>query len=113
MLPSPIERPRVQDNPELARFRLTVEVRSAPAPARRPLRRPTRPSRTSGLLRRIPSIALPMGWLQRIGLAAAVLLVASGAWDYVQPLPAAAATLTGPPQYAVPGSPPNLPWPDV
>jgi D-alanyl-D-alanine carboxypeptidase (penicillin-binding protein 5/6) len=56
---------------------------------------------------------LSVWWLQRIALAAALLLVASGVWDYVQPLPAAAATLSGPPNYPVTGAAPTLPWPDV
>lgn len=42
-----------------------------------------------------------------------MLIVAIGVWDYLQPLPAVAASSSGPAEYTIPGSPPSLPWPDV
>lgn len=41
------------------------------------------------------------------------LIVAVGVWDYLQPLPAAAADYSGPARYVVPGAAPSLPWPGV
>ncbi|HSS59895.1 MAG TPA: hypothetical protein VLK30_00365 [Candidatus Limnocylindrales bacterium] len=40
-------------------------------------------------------------------------LVAIGIWDYLQPVPAVAATGVGPVQYVVPGTAPGLPWPGL
>ena len=37
----------------------------------------------------------------------AVLLVAVGTWNYLRPIPAAAATSLGPAQYTITGTPPN------
>jgi serine-type D-Ala-D-Ala carboxypeptidase (penicillin-binding protein 5/6) len=42
-----------------------------------------------------------------------VLLVVVGAWDYLQPVPAVAATSYHPAQVAIAGTAPNLPWPTV
>lgn len=95
----------------MARFRLTVEVGSARAPARRPLRRPARPSRIGALGRRIGSIDLPSRQLRIAGLIGAALLVAITAWDYLQPLPQVTASSFSPSQSAVPGAAPSLPWP--
>ena len=96
----------------MARFRLTVEVRSATAPVRRPLRRTARPSRIAALGRRIGAIDLPGRRLRVAGGAAAVLLMVVGAFDYAQPVPAASAAVAGPGEYRVPGTSPSLPWPD-
>jgi len=43
----------------------------------------------------------------------ALLLVAVGLFDYIQPIPAAAAAIAGPARYVVPGGTPVLPWPNV
>ena len=95
----------------MARFRLTVEVRPAAPAARRPLRRTARPSRIAALRRGIGGIDLPARQLAIAGGVAALLLVATGAWDYSQPVPAATATVSGTSDATVPGSAPTLPWP--
>jgi serine-type D-Ala-D-Ala carboxypeptidase (penicillin-binding protein 5/6) len=43
----------------------------------------------------------------------AVLLIAVGTWNYLRPIPAVAATSSGPAQEAITGTPPTLPWPSV
>jgi D-alanyl-D-alanine carboxypeptidase (penicillin-binding protein 5/6) len=48
-----------------------------------------------------------------VGLAVVVLLAAVSIWNYVQPIPAAAASSTGLDRYVITGTPPNLPWPAV
>ena len=97
----------------MARFRLTVEVGSARAPARRPLRRPARPSRISALGRLVGSVDLPWRQIRLAGLIATALLVAISAWDYLQPVPQVTASSFGPTQSAVAGASPSVPWPDV
>ena len=100
----------------MARFRLTVEVGSARAPTRRSLRKPGRPgrrSRLSSTASRFAGIPFFGSRLRWFGLAAAVLFVGVSAWDYLQPISAVTATSTLPPQYAVPGTAPTVPWPDV
>lgn len=57
-------------------------------------------------------LAVP-GWVRRLGLLVAVLLVALGTWNYLRPIPAVAATSFHPGQVAIDGAPPTLPWPDV
>jgi serine-type D-Ala-D-Ala carboxypeptidase (penicillin-binding protein 5/6) len=52
-------------------------------------------------------------WLGRLALVVAVLVVAVGTWDYLQPVPTVAATSYHPAQVAIAGPPPNLPWPGV
>jgi serine-type D-Ala-D-Ala carboxypeptidase (penicillin-binding protein 5/6) len=52
-------------------------------------------------------------WLGRVALVAAVLLVAVATWNYLQPIPAVAATSFHPAQVAIAGTPPSLPWPSV
>jgi serine-type D-Ala-D-Ala carboxypeptidase (penicillin-binding protein 5/6) len=42
-----------------------------------------------------------------------VLVVAIGAWNYLQPIPAVAATSFHPAQVAITGAQPNMPWPNV
>lgn len=51
--------------------------------------------------------------MRRLGLLLAVLLVAVGTWNYLRPIPAVAATNSGPAQYAITGTLPSLPWPNV
>lgn len=97
----------------MARFRLTVEVRPAAAPARGPLRRPARPSRLGALGRRIGAVDLPVRRIGAAALVAVAILAVTGEWDYAQPVPAAAAALSGPGRYAVPGPAPSVPWPQV
>jgi D-alanyl-D-alanine carboxypeptidase (penicillin-binding protein 5/6) len=46
-------------------------------------------------------------------LVAAVLLVALGALNYLRPIPAVAATASGPSQNVIAGTAPTLPWPGV
>jgi D-alanyl-D-alanine carboxypeptidase (penicillin-binding protein 5/6) len=46
-------------------------------------------------------------------LVAAVLLVALGALNYLRPIPAVAATASGPSQNVIAGAAPTLPWPTV
>ena len=41
------------------------------------------------------------------------MLVAVSAWNYLQPIPAVAATRSGPAQTTISGTPPSLPWPGV
>jgi serine-type D-Ala-D-Ala carboxypeptidase (penicillin-binding protein 5/6) len=43
----------------------------------------------------------------------ALLLIAVGTWNYLRPIPAVAATSSGPAQEAITGTPPTLPWPSV
>jgi D-alanyl-D-alanine carboxypeptidase (penicillin-binding protein 5/6) len=50
-------------------------------------------------------------WLLRVGLVLAVVLAAVGGWNFLQPIPAVAATSSGPAQYVIAGTPPSLPWP--
>ncbi|HEX9094839.1 MAG TPA: D-alanyl-D-alanine carboxypeptidase [Candidatus Dormibacteraeota bacterium] len=83
----------------MARFRLTVEVRATKAAAARTVRRPRAPVR--------PPSRRP--WV----LLGAVLLVAVGALNYVRPIPAAAAAVSGPAQNVIAGAAPTLPWPSV
>jgi D-alanyl-D-alanine carboxypeptidase (penicillin-binding protein 5/6) len=51
--------------------------------------------------------------MRRIGLLAIVLLAALGTWNFLRPIPAAAATSAGPAQSTITGAPPSLPWPAV
>lgn len=97
----------------MARFRLTVEVRPAAPPLRRPLRKTARPSRIAALRRAIGSVDLPGRRLGIAGVVAAVLLMVLGAWNYAQPVPGVAAALAGQAGYKVPGAAPSLPWPDT
>lgn len=56
-------------------------------------------------------MALPATpWFGRLALLVAVALVAIGSWNYLQPVPAVAATSFHPAQIAVTGTPPTLPW---
>ena len=96
----------------MARFRLTVEVRAKRAVAGGYVRRPRPPSR-SYARRPFVSAVMPAGLLRRLGLLLAVLLIAFGAWNYLRPIPAVAATISTPAQSAITGTPPNLPWPSV
>lgn len=41
------------------------------------------------------------------------MLIAVGGWNYLQPIPAIAATSNGVSQYVITGTPPDLPWPDT
>jgi serine-type D-Ala-D-Ala carboxypeptidase (penicillin-binding protein 5/6) len=97
----------------MARFRLTVEVGSVRPVARRPLRRPRRPSPISVFVHRIRAVRLPSRRVRTLALLVTVLATAFSVWNYVQPLAAVAGTSSRPIQYVVPGSPPGLPWPDV
>ena len=54
--------------------------------------------------------ALPTRLLGRLALLVALLLIAVGAWNYLQPIPAVAATSFHPAQVAITGTPPSLPW---
>jgi D-alanyl-D-alanine carboxypeptidase (penicillin-binding protein 5/6) len=56
---------------------------------------------------------LPAGRSGLIALLAAGLATAVGTWNYVQPLPAVAATSSGLPQYVITGTAPTMPWPSV
>jgi D-alanyl-D-alanine carboxypeptidase (penicillin-binding protein 5/6) len=98
-------KPRVQDKTDLARFRLTVEVRSTPAAPRNYVPRP-KPSSPSHLRRR-------WGWLSKLGLALAVLLFAAATFNFLRPIPEVVAATSVPVQSTIPGSPPSLPWPGV
>ncbi|MGH7763461.1 MAG: D-alanyl-D-alanine carboxypeptidase family protein [Candidatus Dormibacteraceae bacterium] len=42
-----------------------------------------------------------------------VVLVAAGTWNYLQPVPAVAASTSGLSQYVITGTPPTLPWPNA
>src|SRR5439155_4936817 len=98
---------------ELARFRLTVEVRAAPSGSRRAVRRPT-PAAPAYAGRRW--VVLSPAWarrLRRFGLPLAALLVVAGTINYLRPIPDVAATTSTPVQSAIPGTPPSLPWPTV
>ncbi|HUZ85792.1 MAG TPA: hypothetical protein VNF26_02450 [Candidatus Baltobacterales bacterium] len=53
------------------------------------------------------------GWLARAVLLLGVVLVAVGAWNYLRPVPAVAATSFRPAQTSIEGSAPALPWPSV
>jgi len=86
----------------LARFRLTVEVRPTPASTSRYVRRP---KAGSGYVPR-----RRVAWLGWIALIVAVL-AALGTVNYLRPIPAVAATSSGPTQQKVAGNPPTLPWP--
>jgi D-alanyl-D-alanine carboxypeptidase (penicillin-binding protein 5/6) len=48
-----------------------------------------------------------------MGLLLAVLLVGLGTWNYLRPIPSAAATSSRPAQSTITGTPPTLPWPGV
>ncbi|HEY1456452.1 MAG TPA: hypothetical protein VGG31_08130, partial [Candidatus Dormibacteraeota bacterium] len=73
--------------------------------ARRAVRRP-RPVRA-------PRRWFGTGRWGRILLILMVVLVAAGAWNFVQPLPAVAASSSGPSQYTITGTAPAVPWPNV
>jgi D-alanyl-D-alanine carboxypeptidase (penicillin-binding protein 5/6) len=94
----------------VARFRLTVEVRPAPAAApaarrvRRPAAAPGRPARRGWAFP--PRLAL-------IALLLLVTLATVGTWNYFRPVPAVAATSFRPAQTSIAGSAPALPWPGV
>lgn len=98
---------------ELARFRLTVEVRAASPPAAKSLRRPGSPSRTAVPRRHVPAISVPTGRAGRVGLVVAALLAVAGTWNYFQPIPSVTAASSGLSQYVITGTPPSLPWPAV
>jgi serine-type D-Ala-D-Ala carboxypeptidase (penicillin-binding protein 5/6) len=98
----------------VARIRLTVEVRATPArpaAASRSVRRPKPPTSSSALRPR--AAFAPNASVRRLGLLLVLVLVALGTWNYLRPIPAVAATISGPAQYAIAGTPPTLPWPNV
>jgi serine-type D-Ala-D-Ala carboxypeptidase (penicillin-binding protein 5/6) len=90
---------------------LTVEIRAAPAGSGRHVRRPRPPSYSYARRRR--AVFAASGSVRRLGLLVAVVLVAAGTWNYLRPIPAVAATSSGPAQFAITGTPPSLPWPSV
>lgn len=47
----------------------------------------------------------------RVGLVLLLVLAGLGAWSYLRPIPAVAATPTLPSSETVPGTPPAMPWP--
>ena len=51
--------------------------------------------------------------MARVALLLGVVIVAVGAWNYVRPVPAVAATSFRPAQTSIEGSAPALPWPSV
>jgi D-alanyl-D-alanine carboxypeptidase (penicillin-binding protein 5/6) len=51
--------------------------------------------------------------LRRLAIVVAVLLIAVGAWSYLRPVPAVAATAALPAEYPITGTAPNVPWPKV
>jgi D-alanyl-D-alanine carboxypeptidase (penicillin-binding protein 5/6) len=51
--------------------------------------------------------------LRRLAIVVAVLLLAGGAWSYLRPIPAVAATAALPAEYPITGTAPNVPWPKV
>ncbi|MEO9048478.1 MAG: hypothetical protein ABI334_02565 [Candidatus Dormiibacterota bacterium] len=51
--------------------------------------------------------------MRTIGFLVALLLVAVGIWNFMQPIPAVAATSSGLSQYVITGTPPTLPWPST
>jgi D-alanyl-D-alanine carboxypeptidase (penicillin-binding protein 5/6) len=55
----------------------------------------------------------PRTSVRRVGLLLAVLLIAAGLVNYLRPIPAAAAVRSGPADYPITGTAPNLPWPSV
>jgi D-alanyl-D-alanine carboxypeptidase (penicillin-binding protein 5/6) len=57
-------------------------------------------------------LAVP-GWVARVALLLGVLLFAVGAWNYLRPLPAVAATSFRAASTPIGGNAPTLPWPNV
>ena len=47
----------------------------------------------------------------RVGILLLLLVAGFGAWNYLRPIPAVAATAQFPTSYTVSGAPPTLPWP--
>ena len=92
---------------------MTVEVRPKAAPAARGAWRPKPPIRGTAPGRGLGLAVFRNRWLGRIAFVGVVFLVGVGAWNYLQPVPAVAASSYRPAQVAIAGAPPNLPWPAV
>lgn len=75
-------------------------IRKSARPLRRPAARPVR-----------APFSLPRGWLPRLAVLTAILIVAVSAWNFSQPIPTVAAASTGIDQYVITGTAPTLPWP--
>jgi D-alanyl-D-alanine carboxypeptidase (penicillin-binding protein 5/6) len=51
--------------------------------------------------------------VRRLAVLLVVLLIAVGAWSYLRPIPAVAATAALPAEYPITGTAPSVPWPKV
>ena len=86
-------------------------MRPAPPAAGRSLRKPAHLRRPPARRPFGPPISVPRGWLPRLTVLFAALVIAVSAWNFSQPIPTVAAASIGPDQYVISGTAPNLPWP--